>query len=205
LPDAGGGSENLNAILTEQENLISTLKERLEGKAAGVNDVSAALVDRTITNFSDPSLTTVGMYAFYYCTALASVNLPSVTTVGSYAFGNCDSLSKVELPLLTTINTYTFRGCTALQVADFGKVTSITAASFYKCSALTALIIRTPSVCYIADSATIFDYTPIAGGTGYIYVPRALIENYRAATNWATYANQFRAIEDYPDICGGGS
>lgn len=30
-----------------------------------------------------------------------------------------------------------------------------------------------------------------------IYVPAALIDSYKAATNWSAYANQFRALEDY--------
>ena len=41
------------------------------------------------------------------------------------------------------------------------------------------------------------------GKTGYIYVPRALVNSYKAATNWSTFASQIRAIEDYPDITGG--
>jgi hypothetical protein len=45
--------------------------------------------------------------------------------------------------------------------------------------------------------------TPIGKGTGYVYVPSALIETYKTATNWSTFAAQFRAIEDYPEICGG--
>ena len=48
-----------------------------------------------------------------------------------------------------------------------------------------------------------FEGTPIESGTGYIYVPAALIDSYKTATNWTQYADQFRAIEDYPDICGG--
>lgn len=43
------------------------------------------------------------------------------------------------------------------------------------------------------------------GNQGYIYVPRDLIETYKVSTNWVTYANQLRAIEDYPEICGGVS
>ena len=31
----------------------------------------------------------------------------------------------------------------------------------------------------------------------YIYVPRALVEDYKVATNWSAYADQFRALEDY--------
>ena len=37
----------------------------------------------------------------------------------------------------------------------------------------------------------------------YVYVPKALVGAYKSATNWSTYANQIRAIEDYPDITGG--
>lgn len=40
--------------------------------------------------------------------------------------------------------------------------------------------------------------TPIRQGTGYIYVPFTLVEAYKAADNWSTFANQIRAIEDYP-------
>lgn len=48
-------------------------------------------------------------------------------------------------------------------------------------------------------------YTPMKSGTGYIYVPAALVDSYKAATNWSTYADQIRAIEDYPDITGGAA
>ena len=48
-----------------------------------------------------------------------------------------------------------------------------------------------------------FNNTLIASGTGYIYVPAEYIEEYKTATNWSVYASRFRAIEDYPEICGG--
>ena len=47
------------------------------------------------------------------------------------------------------------------------------------------------------SATSAFDSTPIKSGNGYIYVPFALIEQYKAATNWSTYAAQFRALEDY--------
>ena len=52
------------------------------------------------------------------------------------------------------------------------------------------------------DDTSVFSDTPISKGTGYIYVPKALVESYQAHEKWSTYADQFRAIEDYPDICG---
>jgi hypothetical protein len=45
--------------------------------------------------------------------------------------------------------------------------------------------------------------TPIANGTGYIYVPSTLVDTYKANGTWSNYAVQIRAIEDYPEITGG--
>lgn len=45
------------------------------------------------------SITSIGNYAFDYCTNLALTSLPSgVTSIGSYAFRNCLSLNITELP-----------------------------------------------------------------------------------------------------------
>lgn len=69
---------------------------------------------------------------------------------------------------------------------------------FNSCTTLTAVVIRRNSVAQLT-AVNSFASTPIASGTGYIYVPRALISSYEAATNWSTYAAQFRALEDYTD------
>ena len=89
-----------------------------------------------------------------------------------------------------------FMGCSNLEKIDFDVLEEIKDADFYQCSALTAVIIRSPAVCTMRDSNA-FKATPIASGTGYIYVPAALVDSYKAATNWSTYAAQFRALEDY--------
>ena len=98
--------------------------------------------------------------------------------------------------------TGSFMGCSNLAKIDFDVLEEMKDADFYQCSALTAVIIRSPAVCTMSDSNA-FKSTPIASGSGYIYVPAALVDSYKAATNWTKYANQIRAIEDYPDICGG--
>ena len=95
-----------------------------------------------------------------------------------------------------------FLGCSNLAKIDFDVLEEMKDADFYLCSALTAVIIRSPAVCTMSDSNA-FQSTPIASGTGYIYVPAALVDSYKAATNWSVYADQIRSIEDYPDICGG--
>lgn len=62
------------------------------------------------------------------------------------------------------------------------------------------MILRSPTMCTIVHTNA-FTGTPIASGTGYIYVPSALVDTYK--TKWSAFANQIRAIEDYPEICGG--
>lgn len=42
-----------------------------------------------------------------------------------------------------------------------------------------------------------FEGTPIADGSGYIYVPDALIEEYKVAEYWSMYAAQFRPLSEY--------
>ena len=95
-----------------------------------------------------------------------------------------------------------FMGCSNLENIDFDVLEEMQDADFYQCSALTAVIIRSPAVCTMSTSNA-FKLTPIASGTGYIYVPAALVDSYKAATNWSVYADQIRSIEGYPDICGG--
>ena len=67
--------------------------------------------------------------------------------------------------------------------------------AFYGCTNLVTLVLGSDSVVTLKNANALTN-SGIAKGTGYIYVPAALLDTYKAATNWATYANQFRAIED---------
>ena len=80
------------------------------------------------------------------------------------------------------------------------------------CYSLTALILGASTVCKIKNSSIFTNcyhyngtvhttYNPDGLKDGYIYVSKALIEDYKVATNWSKFAEQFRAIEDYPEIC----
>lgn len=68
---------------------------------------------------------------------------------------------------------------------------------FYE-TPLTALILRSTKLCKIGMGITnLFHGSPISSGTGYIYVPSALVDSYKADSKWSQYADQFRALEDY--------
>ena len=165
-----------------------------------------ALVERTITEFNDDSLNAIGIYAFYDCSALTSVDFPSVTSIGTYAFYNCSKLTSVDFPALTSIGTYAFFYCSELTSVDFPALTSIGSYAFHYCSKLTTIILRSQTLCTLSNTSA-FTGSPFAsnGTGGTVYVPQALIEQYQTATNWSTlYASgkcNFVAIEgsEYDD------
>ena len=112
------------------------------------------------------------------------------------------SLTTYTNSRVTSIATCAFYSWRTLQKADFSNLSKINTYAFTNCSAMTALILRKTSRCNLS-STNALQGSSVASGTGYIYVPRSLVSSYKTATNWSTYANQFRAIEDYPDITGG--
>lgn len=95
---------------------------------------------------------------------------------------------------LTAVGVSAFKGCAALKFADLPIVNTLGSGVFSECGDLVALILRSETMCTLGGT---FSSDPFTAGTGYIYIPSALLDTYKAATNWSTYADQFRAIEDY--------
>ena len=181
--------------------------------------LTSSIVNRSITEIRDNYVTSIGMYAFCGCSNLAAVDFPVVTSIGGSAFDSCSALTTVNFPAVAKVGQFVFKDCSALTTVDFPAATSIGMAAFQSCTALTsadfsavvtnidntafqtctkltALILRSSTMATLS-SVTALNNTPIKSGTGYIYVPAALVDSYKAANNWSTYANQFRALEDY--------
>ena len=95
---------------------------------------------KKITSITIPdSVTSIGNYAFYYCTSLTNVTIPdSVTSIGERAFRHCESLTNVTIPdSLTSIGHVAFEYCTSLTSVTIGKsVTSIGNYAFRYCTSL---------------------------------------------------------------------
>ena len=109
-------------------------------------------------------VTTIGNYAFYYCSSLSSVTIPEgVTSIGSGAFNRCSGLSSVTIPEgMTSIGSYAFDNCENLA----------TIVSF----------IEEPSSasCYRAFySFTLNNAT--------LYVPQGTTEKYKADYGWKDF------------------
>ena len=101
------------------------------------------------------SVTTIGDYAFVYCSSLTSIQIPnSVTSIGDYVFYYCSSLTSIEIPnSVTSIGDYTFSNCSSLTSVIIGNsVTSIGDYAFSNCSSLTSIQIPN-SVTSIGEGA----------------------------------------------------
>lgn len=176
----------------------------IETGGGGTNTESeelASFLANTMTVLDNSLVTTLRTRVCQAATKLITVNLPNVTSLGAYAFYQCSNLKTVTLPKLTSISTQTWYMCQKLEYADCGQLGNIPAQTFASSTALKTLILRkTNSICTLSNDNALSG-SGIGKGTGYVYVPSALIETYKTA--WSTFANQFRAIEDYPEICGG--
>lgn len=156
-----------------------------------------------LTEADFPNATSIGGSTFYGCSSLKTANLPLVTTIsGSGIFYNCKALTTVNLPLITTMGSQFFQNCSSLLTVDLHCLTSVSNNGFYGCSSLKSLILRNTNIATLSNSNA-FTNSAIANGTGYIYVPKALLsdtdstKDYRRATNWSKYSTQFRILEEW--------
>ena len=133
-------------------------------------------------------VTSIGNQAFHSCYSLSSVTIPNgVTSINTQAFYNCYSLSSVTIPNgVTSINTQAFYGCTLSSVVIPDGVTSINSKTFYNCTG-----VRYYDFTHHTTVPTLSNTDAFNGISAdcEIRVPAALADEWKAATNWATYAD----------------
>lgn len=101
-------------------------------------------------------VTSIGKYAFSFCTKLTNVTIPdSVTTIGICSFEHCWALTDITIPdNVTTIDQFAFFYCTSLKKMTIpSSVTSIGYMAFNGCENLTAFTVdaNNPAYCSSAD------------------------------------------------------
>jgi hypothetical protein len=164
---------------------------------------SIQLIKRTLDgDLTDDNIKSIGKYAFANCAELDSVTFYAAETIGEYAFRNCTQLKTAVFHAAKTIDASIFSGCSSLTMVTFYNPVNIHSNVFSGCTMLDTLILHNSDQISSIGTNTLKN-TVIASGSGYIYVPSVLIDAYKADSNWSAYSTQFRAIEDYPEICGG--
>ena len=100
--------------------------------------------DKIKTVVIKDGVTSIGKYAFFWCSGLTSITIPnSVTSIGEHAFANCSGLTSITIPnSVTSIGNGAFSGCSGLtSITIPNSVTSIGNGAFLGCSGLTSITI----------------------------------------------------------------
>ena len=100
----------------------------------GENTYSGTVVIPSSVEYSEQNytVTSIGNYAFYFCSGLTSVTIGnSVTSIGDFAFQNCSGLTSVTIGnSVTSIGLSAFYGCSGLKRAEFASIESLCNISF---------------------------------------------------------------------------
>ena len=177
------------------ELLSGTLCPLIDG-----NNPYASTTDKRYGNLKSydmaPGWTQTPAYFFVNSTGLKSVTIPEgITVLGSSSFEECRSLSNVTLPsTLTEIGSSCFSYCYKLtQLTIPAAVTSIGSYAFSGALNTLHMLGTVPptiqSTTFSVSLPVITNAYPPFG----IYVPysadHSVLEAYKTATNWSTYAN----------------
>ena len=203
--------------------VCTEIKEDTDCYAQFVYYLTHRFVRRTMIEL-ETDVKTLAATAFYGCTQLTSINLTNATFIGQEAFLGCTNLVDIKIPMVTDISMRSFYRCKGITKLEMYSATSIGSEAFYNCSGITMVdtmeladistnafngcsnldtfIIRNYNTMCELLATSAFTNTPIASGTGYVYVPMIMYELYIENSVWKTFANQIRIIEEYPDICG---
>ena len=139
-------------------------------------------------------VTSVGDSAFYYCYSLSSITIPdSVTSIGQYTFSVCYSLSSITIPDgVTSIASRAFNNCyslTSITIPD--GVTSIASYAFYYCYSAAFYDFSNHTSVPTLASTDAFSHIP---ADCQIRVPASLVDAWKTATNWSTYADHIVGV-----------
>ena len=136
----------------------------------------------------------VGSNALLNCYALSTVyGLENVTTIGNGAFQNCRCLCNDLPPLkITAVGASMFYGCYSLSRLRFAaSVQSVGAYAFNNCFGLQYIDFTACTAVPTLANANALSGIP---ADCKIRVPAALVDEWKAATNWATYADHIEGV-----------
>lgn len=161
---------------------------------------------KNLTDINVPKLSSVGLNVFENLN-IKTINLPELSIIGMSTFINCSHLERVNIPKVCGIHDYAFFGCTRLKHISIDGYTDssysgryIGTCAFQNCTNLQSVVLPNATAVMSLSNSDAFADTPIANGTGYIYVPDALVNSYKSANNWSVYASQIRPLSEYVEV-----
>ena len=154
-----------------------------------------------------PECTTIEDSAFHY-QPISEINLPKCIDIDS-AFDDSAEITKVYLPAMTDVSKRIITECSTLisVLFDNENITKFGGSSYYyapfyytpytsaeKCNLKHIIIPKCTTVPTLGSVDGLVGSNATAKAKVTIYVPRAMVEQYKAATNWSAF--NIAAIED---------
>ena len=197
------------------QNSIQRIELGRDVVAAGPYAFSgcSSLASITIPN----GIVAIETSAFSGCSSLASITIQnSAVTLKEYTFSNCSSLAPITIPnSIKYIEASAFSGCSSLaSITIPNSIKYIPSYGFSDCSSLASITIPN-SITQFFDNAfrycygiAFYDFTnhtsvPKLSATNAftniaadceIRVPAALVDAWKTATNWSTYADHIVGV-----------
>ena len=153
-----------------------------------------------LTKIELPNCIEIGYRAFYNCAKVEKLHMPNLTTIATdanSAFAYMSSVKELDLPNLTTASNMdgTFSNCTKAKKINLSSLdaTPIKRYCFANCYALHTLILG--GAFKALENTNAFSWAGSQAEKPFcIYVPDNLVDTYRTATNWITYADKIKPM-----------
>lgn len=217
VPSTGGGA---GVPQEKYDALLMTFKQNNNQYDFANDDITslrdfAFYGDRYLRNVILQNVTQIGENAFANCKALSTISADKLYNAGakafnasgltqavfprlevfrSQAFAWCASLVKVKCDKAKTILDDAFNGCSKLETIDMLGGGSISSPARNPLTYFESLVIRSTEKITSTDS---LGWIP---STASIYVPDALVEQYKTATNWSQKASQIKPLSEYKEV-----
>ena len=163
------GCTSLESIVVSEDNTVFDSRDNCNAVIeTSTNKLKVGCKNTIIPN----TVTQLDGSCFEGCTGLTSIIFPeSLYDIGGWAFRECDGLTNITIPAtITTIGSDAFRHCSNLRYA----------------------------ICESINPPTLGSDAFIEVHKDFIiYVPNTVVEIYQQATNWVSYADKIKSIEEF--------
>lgn len=126
--------------------------------------------------------------AFGHCPELYKASFPNCLSLGAYCFEICLTLTEISIPKCEYIGVLAFDACSNLSTITLEKCQTIAGGAFSRCVNLVSVYLLNSIMCSLLSS-TAFKSTPIASGSGKVYIPLSLYNSYYNDSVWSWFRN----------------
>lgn len=199
-------NDTLSEDMSTWSNAITAYRTKISAFLWGYRDYSSTKSSIIYMPYTS-RMTTIRAALFWgiYVTKIVFDPDQNITDIGAQAFYRTFNLDTIVLPTVgwqnvISIGAQAFQYAHGLGFFDFGNsITTIGNSAFANAGSSTSdhkltVIFRATTPPTLGT--TVFTPSNLTGGL-YIYVPDASLNDYKTATNWATYASYIYPLSEY--------